>query len=178
MRKNVFGRQFKRDTNERKALFRGLVSALVLQEQISTTEQKAKAIKSHADKLVTKAKHADRLHAYSLLQPYVTAPAVKKLLDDIGPRFANRQGGYTRIIRLGRRFNDNATLVRMEWVEKAGVAPSSPVTGKKLRAGVEKAAEMKLGAGKKQQAKAKKAPMTKKATSKAKPEKKEKQKKK
>ena len=131
MRKNVFGRQFKRDTNERKALFKGLLSALVLNERIKTTEQKAKAIKADADKLITKAKKGG-LHAYKLVEPELTHAAVKKLLNDIAPRFTNRQGGYTRIIRTNKRIADNATMVFMEWTEKptqiAVIEPSKDKT--------------------------------------------------
>ncbi len=117
MRKNVFGRQFKRDVNERKALFKSLLSELVLHERIETTLEKARAIKSDADKLITKAKYDDKLHARILLQPLVSSTAVMKLIDDLGPRFADRQGGYTRIIKLGRRFNDNAQTAFIEWTE-------------------------------------------------------------
>ena len=67
MRKNVFGRQFKRDKNERAALFKGLISSLVLHERIKTTEEKAKAIKGEVDKIITKAKKGD-LAARHLLQ--------------------------------------------------------------------------------------------------------------
>lgn len=118
MRKQVFGRHLKRDTHERKALFRGLASSLVLEERIRTTEAKAKSIKSLVDKLVTKAKNNTGVHAEGLVQPYLSPLASKKLLEDIAPRFANRPGGYTRIIKIGQRFNDNADMVIMEWVEK------------------------------------------------------------
>lgn len=117
MRKHVFGRQFKRDVNERKALFKSLLSELVMHERIQTTEEKAKSVKADADRLITKAKKTDRLHAYTLLQPLVTADAVKKLMSDLGPRFSQRNGGYTRIIRLQRRFNDNAKMAFIEWTE-------------------------------------------------------------
>lgn len=119
MRKQIFGRKFKRDINERKALFKGLASSLVLKERITTTEEKAKAIKGHVEKLVTKAKRTDLRHAQSLLEPYLTLEAVEKVLHDIAPRFTNRPGGYTRIMRVGKRFNDNASMVFIEWVEKS-----------------------------------------------------------
>ena len=118
MRKNVFGRQLKRDKNERKALFKTLLSSLVMYESISTTEAKAKAIKSSADKLITKAKKGG-LHAYRLVEPELSTEAVKKLLSTIAPRFQNRQGGYTRIFRLGRRLKDNSSQVILEWTEQA-----------------------------------------------------------
>lgn len=117
MRKKVFGKQLKRDKNERKALFKGLLSSLVLEEGIKTTEQKAKAIKADADKLVTKAKK-ESLLAKRLLEKKINPKAVKKMLSEIAPRFNNRQGGYTRMVRLGRRFGDDATMVLLEWTEK------------------------------------------------------------
>lgn len=117
MRKNVFGRQLKRDVNERRALFKGLMSSLVLHERIQTTEEKAKSIKSQVEKLVTKARVGGR-SAESLIQPYLNSEAVKKMMTQVAPRFTDRKGGYTRIIRVGKRFNDNASLVLMEWVEK------------------------------------------------------------
>jgi large subunit ribosomal protein L17 len=114
MRKNVFGRQFKRDKNQRKALFKGLLNALVLNERIKTTEEKAKAIKGDAEKLITKAKRGgDR--AYKLLEPQIAHDAVRKIIDDIAPRFMQRQGGYTRITKIGRRTKDNASMVMLEW---------------------------------------------------------------
>lgn len=134
MRKQVFGRHLKRDINERKALFKGLMSSLVMYEKIQTTEQKAKAIRAKTDKLVTAAKKGG-LQATSLLQPYLTSVAVKKLMTDITPRFADRQGGYTRIIRIGRRFNDDATMVQMEWVEKSrAIVADGPVAKKESKA--------------------------------------------
>lgn len=122
MRKNVFGRQFKRDLNERKALFKGLISSLVIHEEIKTTEQKAKAVRGLAEKLVTKSRK-EKLQAYALLQPYLTPQALKKMMNDIGPRFATRPGGYTRITKLPNRFSDNADMVTLAWVEKKVITP-------------------------------------------------------
>lgn len=116
MKKNTFGRQFKRDHNERKALFNGLMNQLILHERIQTTEQKAKAIKGSVEKLVTKAK-IKGMQAVPQLLPHLSEEAVKKLVNDISPRFKNRPGGYTRLIRLGQRFGDNASVVIMEWTE-------------------------------------------------------------
>ena len=116
MKKNVFGRQFKRDANERKALFKNLLTSLVMEERIQTTEAKAKAIKAAADKLVTRAKKGGP-NAQRFLAPEVNHNAVVKLMTDIGPRFATRQGGYTRIIKTKNRVADNATQVLMEWTE-------------------------------------------------------------
>jgi len=118
MRKKVFGRQFKRDKNERQALFKGLLSSLVLEERIQTTEQKAKAIKGEAEKLVAKAKKEVGL-AKKLLGKKLNPKAIEKMISDVAPRFDNRSGGYTRIIRIGRRFGDDANMVILEWVEKS-----------------------------------------------------------
>lgn len=118
MKKQVFGRQLKRDTNERKALFKGLVSSLTMYERIETTEEKAKAIKGHVEKLVTKAKKNNSVQARQMLQAYLTNEALQKMVTDVAPRFSDRPGGYTRIIKIGNRFSDNASMVIMEWVEK------------------------------------------------------------
>lgn len=116
MKKNVFGRQLKRDTNERKALFKSLMSALVLKERIKTTEEKARAIRGQVEKLVTKAKIKGEA-ARSILSAYLLPNALDKMIEEIVPRFKERPGGYTRIVKLGRRFGDNAMMVLMEWVE-------------------------------------------------------------
>lgn len=118
MKKNIFGRKFKRDTNERKALFKNLISSLILDGEIKTTEEKAKAIKGDVDKLITKVKKNGEI-ARQLVGSYIFPYALDKLINDIAPRFANRNGGYTRIIRIGKRFGDNATVVLMEWTEEA-----------------------------------------------------------
>lgn len=131
MKKQIFGRQLKRDTDERKALFKGLSSSLTMYERIETTEEKAKSIRAHVEKLVTKAKNNDSTHARSLLQAYLTHEALQKMLTDIAPRFANRPGGYTRILKIGNRFNDNASMVIMEWVEKSTKTQAPKVAGKK-----------------------------------------------
>ncbi len=126
MKKKVFGRQFKRDTNERKALFKGLMTSLVMLESIQTTEHKAKAIKAQVEKLVTKAKVRGQ-ESRQFLQPYVSAEAVEKLMLNLAVRFAKRPGGYTRIIKLGNRFSDNAAMAVIEWVEKEEVTVKEEV---------------------------------------------------
>ncbi len=116
MRKNIFGRQFKRDANERKALFKGLISSLILHNRIKTTEEKAKSIKGEVDKIITKAKKGEGYARY-LLQSQLSQGAIERVISQIAPRFSQRQGGYTRIIRIGRRFSDNAPMALMEWTE-------------------------------------------------------------
>ena len=118
MRKNVFGRKFKRDKNERKALFKSLMSALVISERIQTTEAKAKAIRPEIEKLVTKAKQGGNA-AKLVIEKSLTRDAFEKIIKEIAPRFDKRHGGYTRIIKLGERFGDDAPVVVMEWTEIA-----------------------------------------------------------
>ena len=118
MKKHVFGRKLKRDINERKALFKGLMSSLVLHEKIETTESKAKAIKGEVDKLVTNAKK-EAILARKLLSDKLSPEALEKMIKDIAPRFDKRQGGYTKMARLGKRFGDDATMVLLEWTETA-----------------------------------------------------------
>ena len=118
MKKNVFGRKFKRDKNERKALFKSLMSALVMSERIQTTEAKAKAIRPEIEKLLTKAKQGGNA-AKLVIEKSLTKPAYDKIIKEIAPRFSKRQGGYTRLIKLGERFGDDAPVVVMEWTEMA-----------------------------------------------------------
>lgn len=118
MRKNVFGRQFSRDANQRKSLFKSLISSLILKESIQTTLEKAKAIKGDADKIINKAKRGNEKLAIQLLQRSLGVEARNKVIKDLAPRFKDRTSGYTRIIKLGRRFSDNAPMAIIEWVDK------------------------------------------------------------
>ncbi|MBI4080943.1 MAG: 50S ribosomal protein L17 [Candidatus Levybacteria bacterium] len=140
MKKNVFGRKLGRDTNERKALFKSLANALVIEERIKTTEGKAKAVRGYVEKLVTKAKKGG-VHAHRLLQPHLRPDALKKMLEDVAPRFQNRQGGYTRIVKLGNRFADNAPVVLLEWVELRTMALVPTPGGKRATRGQKAAAD-------------------------------------
>lgn len=124
MKKLVYGRKFGRTKNERAALLRGLVSSMVLNERIKTTEAKAKAIKGELEKLVTKAKNGKKDLVSKSLYPY----ALDKMFNDISRRFAQRNGGYTRIIKVGERLGDRASLVYLEWVE--GPTAPAPVSTK------------------------------------------------
>lgn len=134
MKKNVFGRKFNRDKNARKALFRSLITSLILKEKIRTTEQKAKAIKGDVDKLVTSVKKNG--NTKGLLSGHVFPQALDKLANDIVPRFAGRTGGYTRILRIGKRFGDDASMVLMEW--SAGPLPAVAPAAKTPKAKIQK----------------------------------------
>lgn len=113
MKKSIFGRKFNRNKNQRAALIRGLMSSMILNERIKTTEAKAKAVKGEIEKLVTKAKKGKR----DLVSGSVYPNALDKLFNDISKRFSGRPGGYTRIVKIGERLGDRATLVILEWVE-------------------------------------------------------------
>lgn len=118
MKKSVFGRKLKRDKNERKALFKSLMSALILEDRIQTSQAKAKAIKPEIERLVTKALKGGNA-SVKIISGSIHPEAVKKLINDIAPRFKDRKGGYTRIINLGKRLGDQSPVVVLEWVEMA-----------------------------------------------------------
>jgi large subunit ribosomal protein L17 len=111
------GRKLGRTTAHRKALLRNLATALLEHERIITTEPKAKEVRRVADKLVTLGKRGN-LHARrQALQVVHSNAVVQKLFNDIAPRFAGRQGGYTRILRLGYRPGDAAAMAVIELVD-------------------------------------------------------------
>jgi large subunit ribosomal protein L17 len=111
------GRKLGRTTAHRKALLRNLATALLEHERIITTEPKAKEVRRVADKLVTLGKRGN-LHARrQALQVVQSNAIVQKLFNEIAPRFAGRQGGYTRIMRLGYRPGDAAAMAVIELVD-------------------------------------------------------------
>jgi large subunit ribosomal protein L17 len=116
MRHRKAGFKLKRDTDQRVGLFRNMVTSVIEQERIITTGPKAKAIKPMVDKMITLAKK-DTLHARRQAAAFLrTQDAVKKLFDKLGTRFGQRQGGYTRIVKLGFRKGDGAEQVILELV--------------------------------------------------------------
>jgi large subunit ribosomal protein L17 len=111
------GRKLGRTTAHRRALLRNLATALLEHERIVTTEPKAKELRRVADKLVTLGKRGD-LHARRQALEVVRSNAVvRKLFNDIAPRFAERNGGYTRVLRLGYRPGDAAAMAVIELVD-------------------------------------------------------------
>lgn len=105
-----------RKTGPRTALLTGLVESLILYEKINTTKAKAKAVRSVAERLITKAK-VNSLHTRrELISKLYTKNTVNKLLEDLGPRYADRKGGYTRIVTLKNRVGDGAEEVLIELV--------------------------------------------------------------
>jgi large subunit ribosomal protein L17 len=117
-----------RDSAHRKALYSNLAGALIEHGRIKTTEAKAKGVKPFAEQMITLGKRGD-LHARRLaLAELRSQDVVHQLFADVAPRFADRPGGYTRIVKLGPRNGDAAAMVYLELVdyEPAGTRPPSP----------------------------------------------------
>lgn len=119
MRHRKSGRGLSRSRSHRSALIRNQVTDLLRHEAIVTTEAKAKTIRPVAEKMITLGKRGD-LHARRQAGAVLTDRKVlRTLFDEIAPRFAERQGGYTRIIKLGPRRGDGAQMAHIELVERA-----------------------------------------------------------
>jgi large subunit ribosomal protein L17 len=120
------GKKLGRDASHRKALYSNLAGALIEHGRIKTTEAKAKAVKPFAEQMITLGKRGD-LHARRLaLAELRSQDVVHQLFADVAPRFADRPGGYTRIVKLGPRPGDAADMVYLELVdyEPEGAVPS------------------------------------------------------
>lgn len=116
MRHRVGGFKLKREVDSRVALLRNLTTSVILEERVITTVPKAKAVRPLVDKMITLAK-ADTLHSRRQAAAVLRTPAsVKKLFDTLGTRFGQRNGGYTRITRLGPRKGDGAEQAIIELV--------------------------------------------------------------
>lgn len=116
MRHRKAGVKLKRNISARRALLRGLVTSAILDERITTTVPKAKAARPLVEKMITLAKE-DNPHRRAQAAGYLlTKEAVEKLFDKIGPRFNQRNGGYTRIIKLSWRKGDGAETAKLELV--------------------------------------------------------------
>ena len=116
MRHRVAGYKLGRSSDQRKALFRNLIRELYIHERITTTEAKARAVRADAEKLITKAKRGlaeggNRGHAQSKVVAYLNDEVVaKKVFDEIAPRYAERPGGYTRMLKIGQGCGDAAWM--------------------------------------------------------------------
>jgi large subunit ribosomal protein L17 len=118
MRHANTNRKFGREKNQRHALLRSLARALILHERMETTEAKAKEIRPFVEKLVTKAR-GNSVATHRLLMSTLGGGqdvAVKKLLNTLAPRFKERPGGYTRIVKLPQRMSDGARMAVIEFV--------------------------------------------------------------
>ena len=111
-------RRLNRTHEHRKALFANMAGSLIEHEQIKTTLPKAKELKRIADKIITLGKRGD-LHARRIAASEIKQEAaVAKLFETLGPRYKDRQGGYTRIIKAGFRYGDNAAMAVIEFVDR------------------------------------------------------------
>ena len=139
MKHRVVGRRLDRTTEHRTAMLKNMVTSLFRHEKIVTTTPKAKELKRYADKVITLAKrgtpHARRLAHVEVRDVEV----LNKLFGTLAPRFKARPGGYTRIVRVGRRAGDNAELAVIELVERAPAEAEGGEGGKKGEAKAEKA---------------------------------------
>jgi len=116
MRHLVKGKKLRRNTAQRRALLRNLVTSFLEKERVRTTLAKAKAARPLAEKMITLAKK-DTLHARRQALRFIyKKPVVKKLFEELGPRFSERPGGYTRIIKVGVRSGDGADMAVLELI--------------------------------------------------------------
>ena len=144
MKHNIKNKKLNKTSSHRKAMFMNLSNALIKHEQITTTLPKAKELKRFVEKIITLGKNGDllsRRKAISTLQDQVM---VKKIFDILAKRFKDRTGGYTRIIKLGNRFGDNAPMAVIELVDRDETAKgidSGPVIEKKTTEELEEQAQ-------------------------------------
>jgi len=122
VRKRFKGKKLNRNAAQRRALYRSLIVALVENGQIKTTLAKAKAVRPQIEKLITIARKGDLTARRRLLKAVPQKQIVGKMIDEIGPRFKNRPGGYLRIVKLGPRPSDRTEMARLELVEEAAEA--------------------------------------------------------
>ena len=127
MRHHRAGRKLGRDSSHRRALYANLAASLIEHGRIKTTEAKAKAVKPIAEQMITLGRRGD-IHARRQALAYLrTQEVVHKLFADVAPRFADRPGGYTRIVKIGPRPGDAADMVYLElvdYVPERGAVPA------------------------------------------------------
>ncbi len=117
MRHNIAGRKLNRDSSHRQAMYRNMVTDLLKHEKIVTTEAKAKEVRGMAEKMITLGKKSG-LHAYRQALTFITDTKVtEKVFAELAPRYKERPGGYTRIVKLEPRLGDNAAMVQLELVK-------------------------------------------------------------
>src|SRR5574340_371484 len=136
MKHRVAGRRLDRTTEHRTAMFRNMVTSLFRHERIVTTTPKAKEMKRFADKLITLAKQGTAHARRQANRDVRDVEVLNKLFETLGPRFKARAGGYTRIVKMGRRAGDAAEMSMIELVERAApaAAEGEEKKGKKAKA--------------------------------------------
>jgi large subunit ribosomal protein L17 len=135
------------ETSHRNAMLRNLVTSLIETERVVTTDARAKALRSLADRMITLGKRGkDDLHARRLAMRVIRTPeAGRRLFDEIAPRFAERQGGYTRVLKKGFRAGDGAPMSVVELVETAKVRPGGKKEQAKAKGFTQRIREKILG---------------------------------
>lgn len=172
MRHKMAHRKLGRTSSHRKALFRNQLASLITHERIVTTLIKAKELRPIAEKIVTLGKKGS-LHARRTAAKVIASDALlRKLFDDIAPRFQERAGGYTRIVKLGNRRGDNAEMAILEFVDfsfgdKAAAAPAPEKKSKSRASKTDDEAPETEGSGDAEKKPAKKAPAKKSPAKKA-----------
>ena len=119
MNHRISGRKLGMKTDIREAMLKNMVTSLILHERIVTTITRAKELRKVADRMITLGKKGNLAAVRQAAVTVKTKEALGKLFKDLGPRFTERNGGYTRIIRSSNRKGDNAPMVIMEWVDQA-----------------------------------------------------------
>ena len=144
MKHNIKNKKLNKTSSHRKAMFMNLSNALIKHEQITTTLPKAKELKRFVEKIITLGKNGDLLSRRKAISTLQDQAMVKKIFDILAKRFKDRAGGYTRIIKLGNRFGDNAPMAVIELVdrdESAKGIDSGPIIEKKTTEEVEEQAQ-------------------------------------
>jgi large subunit ribosomal protein L17 len=118
MRHGIAGRSFSRKSAHRKAMFESLAAALVKHEQITTTLPKAKDLRPVVERLITKGKHGGLANRRRIIAALQDAKLADKIMTTLAQRYAGRAGGYSRIVRAGFRYGDNAAMALIELVDR------------------------------------------------------------
>lgn len=145
MRHGMSGRKLNRSSAHRKAMFCNMATSLLEHEQIRTTLPKAKDLRGVVEKLITKALKGDLAARREVAKVLKSDSIVKKLMNEIAPRFTNRPGGYTRVLKAGYRQGDNAPMAIIELTEQAAPA-STKASAAPAKAPAKKAAAPKAEA--------------------------------
>lgn len=143
MRHKVYGKHLNRDKNERQALYRGLIRNLILQESITTTEAKVKAITGVIDKLISHGRTGSNA-TLNVIKSFLPQKEVsKKLIEDIAPRYKSRASGFTSRVRIGPRQGDGAMMVKISLVEADLVEKTQADAASEQKGGKAKVARKK-----------------------------------
>ncbi|MDD2707259.1 MAG: 50S ribosomal protein L17 [Verrucomicrobiae bacterium] len=131
-----------RKSQHRFSMLSNMVCSLIKHGRVKTTLQKAKAVSALADKMVTLAKKGTLHHRRQAIQELCQEDVVRKLFAEVGPRSSSRSGGYTRVIKAGRRIGDAGKIAYLEWVDAPVVIEAAPTNeGKEAKAGAAPAAQ-------------------------------------